>query len=440
MTFSHALSSNNYGPAKFIVDASAANGTHTTIAAALTSASSGDTIFIRPGTYTENLTLKAGVNLSAYVCDASTPNVSIVGKATFTAVGTVSISGIRLTTNSDFFLAVTGSNASIVNLTNCYLNCLNNTGISLTSSSASAQVTAYTCTGNLGTTGIGIYSHSSNGSIAFQFCSFSNTGGSSTASSNSAGTAFVEWSNMACSFSSSGTGQIGCYHSNISNAANNATVITTSGSANGVVRLCLLESGSASCVSIGTGTQVSMDQCSVNSSNTNAITGLGEASCNDISFPGVSKTNNATTQNIAVTTFGSTTTAPGAGGLGESITSSATAVGLTSPTAKNVTSITLTPGVWDVSALVQFVPGGATNTTIFSMSISTTTGTLTGNIGDTDATFTYGSGILSLYLALSVPRVRAVVTTNTTYYLVAASTFTVSTQSVNGRISATRVG
>ena len=116
MTFTHALSTNNYGPAKFIVDASAANGTHTTIAAALTSASSGDTIFIRPGTYTENLTLKAGVNLCAFDCDDLTPNVTISGKATFTAAGTVTISGIRLQTNSDFLLAVTGSAASIVHL------------------------------------------------------------------------------------------------------------------------------------------------------------------------------------------------------------------------------------------------------------------------------------------------------------------------------------
>ena len=46
MTFTHALSTNNYGPAKFIVDALVANGTHTTIASALTSASSGDTIFL----------------------------------------------------------------------------------------------------------------------------------------------------------------------------------------------------------------------------------------------------------------------------------------------------------------------------------------------------------------------------------------------------------
>src|SRR5690242_8473255 len=117
---SQILPSNTFTTAKWIVSATASDGTHTTIGAALTSASSGDTIFIRPGTYTENLTLKAGVNLTAYTCDALTPNVTISGTCTFTAAGTVSISGIRLQTNSAALLAVTGSAASIVNLDNCY--------------------------------------------------------------------------------------------------------------------------------------------------------------------------------------------------------------------------------------------------------------------------------------------------------------------------------
>jgi len=60
-------SDNNYGTAKLIVDATAGSGNYTTIAAALAAASSGQTIFIRPGTYTENLTLVAGVNLTSLV-------------------------------------------------------------------------------------------------------------------------------------------------------------------------------------------------------------------------------------------------------------------------------------------------------------------------------------------------------------------------------------
>ena len=98
MTIANAT--NRFATAKFIVDPTLGDGTHQTIAAALTAASSGDTIFIKPGTYTEDLTLKAGVNLAAYVGDGDTPNVEIVGKATATFAGTCSISGIRLTTGS----------------------------------------------------------------------------------------------------------------------------------------------------------------------------------------------------------------------------------------------------------------------------------------------------------------------------------------------------
>ncbi len=132
---SHLANINPMSSSRWIVDPLGFNGTHTTIASAITSATSGDTIFLLPGTYTENLTLAAGVNLTAYNCDSTTPNVTISGKCTFTGAGTVSISGIRLQTNSDFLLAVTGSAASIVNLIDCYLNCTNNTGISYTSSS-----------------------------------------------------------------------------------------------------------------------------------------------------------------------------------------------------------------------------------------------------------------------------------------------------------------
>src|SRR5215469_17495644 len=84
-------------------------GDFTTITAAINAAVSGQTIFLRPGTYTENPTLKAGVNLAAFDADATTPNVIINGKCSFSSAGTVSISGIELQTNSDFCLAVSGS-------------------------------------------------------------------------------------------------------------------------------------------------------------------------------------------------------------------------------------------------------------------------------------------------------------------------------------------
>ena len=433
----------NYATANGFIVAKDGNGDFLTIATALTAAVSGDTIFIRPGTYTENLTLKVGVNLTAFDCDAITPNVIITGKATFTAAGTVSISGIQLTTNSDFLLAVTGSAASIVNLKNCNLNCSNNTGISFTSSSGSAQINCYQCTGNLGTTGIGLYSSSSAGEIQLLYCQFSNSGASTTASSNSAGVLVINFSQLLFPISTSSTGIFNIYHSIINSSPQNATCVTTAGTgtANGISQSQFF-SGSASAISIGANTEIDVSFSTISSTNANAITGAGSIAYQGIGFVNSSVTINTTSQITRTgTLIGSLVgTAPTTGFLGESVTSSASAVSLSTGTAKNVTSISLTAGIWDVSGLVQFVPGGATNSTIFSMSISTTSATLAGATGDTDATFTYGSGILSLYLALSVPRVRATLTTTTIYYLVASSTFTVSTQSVNGRISATRVG
>jgi len=56
-----------------------------TIMAAITAASSGTTVYIWPGTYTEDLTLKAGVNLAGQ----SKFSVYIVGTTTFNTAGTI---------------------------------------------------------------------------------------------------------------------------------------------------------------------------------------------------------------------------------------------------------------------------------------------------------------------------------------------------------------
>jgi hypothetical protein len=103
MAFTHALSTNNYGPAKFVVATSAANGTHTTLASAMSAASSGDTIFLRDSV-TENVTLTPGVNISSWPSGSSlngTGNAKITGKLTMTGAGSVTIVGIQLETNSD---------------------------------------------------------------------------------------------------------------------------------------------------------------------------------------------------------------------------------------------------------------------------------------------------------------------------------------------------
>lgn len=296
MTFTRALSTNNYGPSKFIVDGTtAANGTHSTISSAITSASSGDTIFIRPGTYTENLTLKAGVNLTAYNCDAYNPNVIISGNCTFSAAGSVACSGIRFQTNSANCITVSGSSASILTLVNCFINCTNNTGISFTSSNAGSFLILRYCLGNVATTGITYFSHSGAGTLEIGFSSLTNSGDTTAASTVS------------------GTGVLACYNSRINvpittsssgviqgqstlfDSDSNTTAITHGGSAsNSFLANCQINGGTASAISIGS--TLNLGLCVVDSTNTNAITGAGTLLNGGISFSNTSSTINTTTQ------------------------------------------------------------------------------------------------------------------------------------------------
>jgi hypothetical protein len=438
---------NKPGTAKWIVNATANLGTHTTIASAITSASSGDTIFITPGTYTENLTLKAGVNLTAFGSDSSDNGTGVViisGKATMTTAGSVTISGIQLQTNSDFLLAVTGSAASIVNLNDCYLNCTNNTGISFTSSSASSSVKIFRCNGDLGTTGIGVFASSSAGLLTINYSKFTNSGSSTTANTVSAGSLNVKWCTFTNPTTSSGTGAFFANHSEFDTSAQNVTVATVGGSGLGNHVNSSYASGTASAISIGS--TLSINNCEVFSTNTNSITGAGTIIYSGICFANTSTTStiNTTTQTNSGTLQGSKNTSPSAGYLGEQISAFVligSVVSLTTATAATITSIALTPGVWDIGAFVKFSSNLTTNTTSWIASISATNNALgSSGVGNDTASFASSGGIVGFGPSIAIPSFRVLVSTNTTYYLVAQSTFTVSTMTACGRISATRVG
>lgn len=433
------LTCNMPGTVKWVVNPTSGLGTHTTIADAITAASSGDDIFITPGTYTENLTLKAGVNLTGYQCDSSmnaTGKVIIVGNITLSSAGSVTISGIQLQTNSAALLTVSGSVASIVNLENCYLNITNATGISYSSSSSSSAINLFGCFGNLGTTGIGIYSMSSTGTLSFYQCVITNSGASTTASSNSAGTINLRSCNFSSPLSTSSTGSGNITYCIIDTTTQNVTTLTTAGTGTVGCFYSVMLAGTASTVSIGAGTTVGLTLCSIASSNTNAVTGAGtlqETMNRYANSFGV----NVTTQSYGYIKGSGTNTAPTGGVIGEQISSSASAVGLVTSTAKTITSINLTPGIWDVSAFCQITNTGSY--TVVEAGISTTNNTLSGTAGIGKANYTpaAASALGNNYLA--VPTVRAALSATTTYYIVAFSTFSGGAGSASAMITATRV-
>lgn len=116
----------------------------------------------------------------------------------------------------------------------------------------------------------------------------------------------------------------------------------------------------------------------------------------------------------------------------------ASAVGLTTATTTNITSITLTAGDWDVEGLVTFIPASCT-ATVLRAGISPSSATLPAN------------NYLNTYMApqwsvasgaansLPVVRQRQTITATTTIYLVAQPTFSAGTLTAYGQLTARRI-
>lgn len=278
-----SISTNTFGVAKWVVSPDPTQGTHTTLSAAIASASSGDTIFVRDGTYTENPTLKPGITVSSLPGELTTGNVVVIGEWSFTGIGPCTISNLTLQTNSNYLLSVNGANASVVTIDSCYINCTNNTGINYTSSSASSSITLKNCSGNLSTTGISYFSSSSPGFLSIDNCILGNSGGSVTPSTISAGTVFFDNCSINFPVTTSASGVYLAEYCSIA-TSNVAALITSGTGTENSIEFVQINSGSAPCFTLGAGTTATVLNSRLNSSNTNAISGLGTLIYGGINF------------------------------------------------------------------------------------------------------------------------------------------------------------
>lgn len=181
-----------------VVDPSATvglRGTYQTITAALAAAVAGQTIFVRPGTYTENITLVAGVDLQAYESSGYSRSTVISGTITASFAGRCTISGFELTSVNANTVAVTGASQTNLIIKNCFLFQNGNAGsnYAIASNSSGGAITyVFDCFGNLGANGA--YVSNSGGSVNFQNCFFRDDGGTSVVNSctSSTTTRFVD--------------------------------------------------------------------------------------------------------------------------------------------------------------------------------------------------------------------------------------------------------
>lgn len=288
------LNINPMSSSRWIVDPLGFNGTHTTIASALTSATSGDTIFLLPGTYTENPTLKAGVNIAAYECGAESRSVVINGKCTGTFAGSCAISGVCFRTNGDFALSVTGSSATTIFLNNCVFDQIANTAISITSSGG-ALVTVTGCM-NFDSGNNNFFALSNTCALRIYTSVISN--GSSSTGSTLANAAAVEIHNsdFRNPISSADTSSVAITNCNMLMGGNQLALTCNNTSGNNLFFNNYIASGTSSCISIGTGAALIVSNVTLKSSNTNVITGAGTLQYGMIVFSGSSSGHNVTTE------------------------------------------------------------------------------------------------------------------------------------------------
>jgi hypothetical protein len=128
-----------------------------------------------------------------------------------------------------------------------------------------------------------------------------------------------------------------------------------------------------------------------------------------------------------------------AGDIGElvsSLVASGAAVALVSETGKNVTSISLTAGDWDVEGNVNLVAAGAT-VTAMSAGISDTS--ITVPVDGSEVYNGQQSTVASFTGSITMPRKRISLAATTTIYLVTKATFSAGGISAFGSINARRV-
>jgi hypothetical protein len=430
-----------HGP-KFIAGDTSNGANYSTIAAASAAAGAGNVVYIqgRSTPYVEDITLLAGQTLSSLPGSGFNGNVTIQGKLTATFSGTATVSGIRLKTNGDAFLEVSGSNATKVYINNCWLECSDATGIEVTTSSSGSLVELNYCRGDITATGISLFNYSGAGQISPYYCSIGNTGGSTTDSTISSGIFEAEFSVFVFGITTSGTATYSSISCTFTPAGVglNRTALTAGSVGNHGCNHSIYSSGSATAIVINNGALL-LYNSDVSSTNASAISGTGTIYYSGVTFSNSSKKIAVSTQ-IGGTMAGGLTQNPTAGFVGETISSSAAlaSVAMVNNTPKTVTSISLTAGVWDVSSLCAV--SGVLTGTRFQTSISATNNTLgSGGIGN-DTTDGPTMPNAAANVTHTISSVRVLLTATTTYYLVANVAFTVGTATTGGTIRATRVG
>lgn len=283
---SKSISTNTFGVAKWVVSPDATQGTHTTMTAAMASASPGDTIFVRSGRYTESWTLKTGITVQALGSPNLGGNVFFDGTITYAGGGDKSsIIGCEFLSQGAPCILFNGSVAGTLYILNCSMQITDGNAVSFTNSSANSSITFDDCSIDIANTGITLFTSSSVGLLQFKRCIITNSGSSTTPSTASSGAIFFKYTACGSMVPMDFTGTaIGlAYFSSIETATTNVPIFTFAGS-NLFIQHCYLASGTASAVIVNSPAVCLCTTTVILSTNANPVSGTGTLDYGDLTF------------------------------------------------------------------------------------------------------------------------------------------------------------
>ena len=334
MTF--VTGDNNFSVSKWIVSPTPGQGTHTTISAAITSASSGDTIMIKPGTYNENLTISKNLiffSLDGPSRDTANDNTRINGNITLSGTDlNVEIDNILLEAPSGTVFTSTGANCEIA-INSCTI--LAGTGVGFTidgGSNSNLYLNQCYCTIGAG----GKLFNIVNGVLWFYNSQAIDINATAIASTVAGGfyiaNSYVGFRTDISTAFSYVTCRDTQFGSMIVPAAGGVQAFSFTGASVGANFVsCYFNPSGNICMSIDAGVTVNMTNCEIAGTRFgNVITGTGTLKCNNVTFY---NSTNPIAGTITLTNFLATTTPVGNGGTGKtSLTAYGTLVGGTTTT------------------------------------------------------------------------------------------------------------
>lgn len=278
-------STNNFGISRYIVSQTPGRGSYTSIQSAINAANAagGGTIYVEPGSYTEDLTFFDKIELVGSVGIEDAGNIQLTGTHTPPASGSISIKEFQLNSSTDIFNS-TAPGSGVISLFEVTFNVTDGYVFNLPNWTGSLKIND---AGSIGTND-GVVNNTGGATVFTNNCQI---GAGNTRTFTANGNVRMDLTYIVCPVSLSGSG------TNSFNFAIFGDTLTVSDNASVSVFLGNFINASNPALVTTSSQTVVLNQCSIASSIANAIQGTGSVELVSVGYTQESGIQNTITVN-----------------------------------------------------------------------------------------------------------------------------------------------